>query len=411
VLASGLALGGCVSPRDAAVAASKVVPPANPVAIAKMVQGVIAAKDPNGTEQAIQLLREAVALDPYLWEARYDLGVVLSRAGDLAGAEDALATAAKSDEGAEEVALALAEVRQRRGEHKAAADGLGDFVEAHPQALAARTLYVACLRDAGQIDKAIREAREVLVHKPGDASALAELALSHLAKGERDEASLLAKQALDSDAHSAVAERATGMIALSRGDDATAFLSFSKATQADPKDTTARLNMGSVLLRAGAYAKAAEQFRAILQVLPDDSDAILGLACALKGEGAQAKDGAPKVQEARTLLEKLLTRSPHNVGALFNLGVLYADVLKRPDDARSLFQRFLSDAPTDHPARAEASRYIASLGTSTPASGGPGGLAPANGPPPVGAPQGSASPAPPAAAPAGPPPPPAGGKS
>jgi protein O-GlcNAc transferase len=354
----------CGHGRPAQTAVSNVAPPANPIAVAKMVQGVVLAKDPNGTEQAIQLLREAVALDSYLWEARYDLGVVLARAGDLAGAEEALATAAKSEDGAEEVALALAEVRQRRGEHKAAAEGLGAFVESHPAAIAPRTLYVACLRDSGQVDKAIAEAREVLVHKPGDATALAELALCHLAKGERDEASLLAKQALDSDAHSAVAERATGMIALARGDDASAFLAFSKATQADPRDTTARLNMGAVLLRAGAYGKAAEQFRSILQVLPDDNDATLGLAAALKGEGVQAKDGAPKVQEAKNLLEKLLARSPHNVGALFNLGVLYADVLKRPADAAPLFQRFLSDAPNDHPARAEATRYASSLAAS-----------------------------------------------
>jgi Flp pilus assembly protein TadD len=361
---------GCGHTHGAVVAASNVIPPANPIAVAKMVQGVVAAKDPNGTEQAIQLLREAVALDSYLWEARYDLGVVLARAGDLAGAETALATAAKAAEGAEEVALALAEVRQRREEHKAAADGLGDFVEAHPAALAARTLYVACLRDSGQVDKAILQAREVLVRKPGDASALAELALCHLSKGERDEASLLAKQALESDPHSAVAQRATGMIALSRGDDATAFLAFVKATQADPKDTTARLNMGSVLLRAGAYGKAAEQFRAILQVLPDDNDATLGLAAALKGEGAQSKDAA-KLEEARVLLEKLLARSPHNVGALFNLGVLYADVLKRPADARPLFGRFLADAPSNHPARADATRYMTTLAATLAATAPP----------------------------------------
>jgi tetratricopeptide (TPR) repeat protein len=388
---SALLVAACGHGNAAVATASKVAPPANPVAVAKMVQGVVAAKDPNGTEQAIQLLREAVALDSYLWEARYDLGVVLARAGDLAGAEAALATAAKADDGAEDVAIALAEVRQRREEHKAAADGLGDFVETHPSALTARTLYVACLRDSGQVDKAILQAREVLVRKPGDASALAELALCHLSKGERDEASLLAKQALDSDAHSAVAERATGMIALSRGDDATAFLAFVKATQADPKDTTARLNMGSVLLRAGAYAKAAEQFRAILQVLPDDNDATLGLAAALKGEGAQAKDGAPKVQEARALLEKLLVRSPHNVGALFNLGVLYADVLKRPADARPFFERFLEDAPSDHPARAEATRYVSSIAASAPPPAAPApspGAAPPAGLAPRGAPGG-----------------------
>ena len=52
-------------------------------------------------------------------------------------------------------------------------------------------------------------------------------------------------------------------------------------------------------------------------------------------------------------------RVPHNVGALFNLGVIYTDFLKRPDDGRPLFKRFLTDAPGDHPSRSEAERYLA----------------------------------------------------
>jgi Flp pilus assembly protein TadD len=180
-------------------ATAGVVAPVSPIAVARMVQGVVASKEPDEIAHALLLLREAIALDPSLWEARYDLGVVLASTGDLAAAESTLSTAVKTAPDAEKVALALAGVRQRRGEHDAAAEGLGAFVEGHPSALAARTLYVACLRDAGKVDKAILEARDVLSRKPGDASALAELALCHLAKGERDEASLLARQAIESD--------------------------------------------------------------------------------------------------------------------------------------------------------------------------------------------------------------------
>ena len=129
-------------------------------------------------------------------------------------------------------------------------------MQTHPNALDARTLYVASLRESGQIDKAIAEAREVLVRKPADATALAELALSRLTKGEKVAAALLAKQALDSNPNSAVAHRATGLLDLANGDDAEAFAEFRKASQADPHDTTSRLNMGVVLLKAGAYAKA-----------------------------------------------------------------------------------------------------------------------------------------------------------
>ena len=361
------------------VVVSKVLPPANPQAVVKMVQGVTLAKDPQSRERAVALLREAIAIDPNLWEARYDLGVLLAGAGDLSGGEDALAGAARTNPDAQDVALALAEVRQRRGENRAAAEAMGAFVDAHPSATDVRTLYVASLRDTGQVEKAISQAREVLVRKPGDSSALAELALCHLARGEKETASLLAKQALDSNPHSAVADRATGLIALAGGDDATAFLAFVKATQEDPHDTTARLNIGSVLLRAGAYAKAAEQFRAILQVSSEDNDAALGLAATLRGEG-----GPVKIEEARQLLEKILERNPHSMGALFNLGVLYADVLKRTSEANALFRRFLAEAPSDHPSRAEAERYLATMeipgaaGTPTPpAKGGPPPAAPA----------------------------------
>jgi len=339
------------------------LPPANPVAVAKMVQGVQAAKD-GGRDRAIALLREAIAIDGNLWEARYDLGVVLASAGDLAGAEDQLSTAAKLAPDDQGIAQALAETRRRRGEQKAAAEGLSDFVQAHPNAVDARVLYVAALRESGQIDKAIAEAREVLVRKPSDATALAELALSHLAKGEKEAAALLAKQALDSSPNSAVAHRATGLLDLANGDDAEAFAEFRKASQADPKDTTSRLNMGVVLLKAGAFAKAEEQYRQILTVNADDAEAQVGLAAALRGE-ADAQH-PQKLDEARALLEKVLAADSHNTSAEFNLGVLYADFLKRPVDAAPLFKRFLSDAPGDHPLRPDADKYISAASATAP---------------------------------------------
>src|SRR6185312_9490730 len=148
-------------------------------------------------------------------------------------------------------------------------------------------------------------------------------------------------------------------IQLQNGDDALAFQSFLKASQEDPRDTTARLNMGGVLLHAGAYARAEEQYRATLQVSPDDLEAQIGLAAALRGEADQ-KSGS-KLEEARTILSKVLERDPHNIAALFNVGVLYADFLKRPNEAAPLFRRFLSEAPSDHPSRAEAEKFLAGV--------------------------------------------------
>ena len=361
-----LALGAtaCGGKKEANSPTTAIDRPANPQAVAMMARAAVLAKDPGSRGQAIELLVKAVETDPQLWEARFDLGVVRASAGDLAGAEPDLAKAEGMAPEEEDVAVALAEVRRRRGENKAAAEGLSRFVQAHPTALDARALFATSLRDAGQYDKAILEGREVLLRRPGDAAALADLALSYLAKGQRDTASLLAKQALTANPKSAAGARATGLIALAAGDDAVAFAAFSKATDADRTDTTAQLDMGIVLLRAGAYAKAAEHFRAVLAVVPDDTNAQVGLAAALRGQG-DAKN--PQMyEEARQILEKVLARDPHAVSALYNLGVLYADFLKKPEQAHALFQRFLDDAPADHPARGEATRYLASTKNGAP---------------------------------------------
>jgi tetratricopeptide (TPR) repeat protein len=360
-----LSLSACGGHRAAGAKGAQTValPPANPAAVAKMVQGVQAAKG-NQREIAVTDLREAISIDGNLWEARFDLGVVLAGSGDLGGAEEQLAAAARLAPDSQEVASALAEVRRRRGEHKQAAEGLADFVHDHPNAVEARTFYVAALRESGQIDKAIAEAKEVLVRKPADANALAELALAHLSKGDKEAAALLAKQALDSNPTSAVAHRATGLIDLSNGDDAEAFAEFRKAAQADPHDTTSRVNMGVVLLKAGAYVKAEEQNREILKVSPDDLEAQVGLAAAVRGE-ADAQH-PQKLEEARGLLEKALATSPHDTSAEFNLGVLYADFLKRPADGAPLFKRFLSDASGDNPLRPEAEKYISAAAAVAP---------------------------------------------
>jgi tetratricopeptide (TPR) repeat protein len=341
-------------------AAPRVSAPASPQAAAKMISGAELAKSPGGRDRAIVLMREAIAIDPTLWEAHYDLGILLAQTGDLAGAEPPLERAAKLAPDAEEIATALGQVRRRRGEQRKAADGLQLFVEQHPDAKAARSLYVVALRDSGQIDASIAQARESLRRKAGDATALSDMALAELAKGERDSAELLVKEALANNKDNAVAHRTAGLVALARGDDAAAFSSFAKASQLDPKDTTARLNMATVLLRAGIYSKAEDQFRTVLRESKDDADAEVGLAVALRGQGE--KDRGAKFREAQKILEAVLARDPHNVDAEFNLAVLFSDFLKKPAEAKPLFQRFLVDAPADHPARVEADRQIKVIG-------------------------------------------------
>ncbi len=79
LLIAALALAACGGSKQKTgpVVAAQGLPPANPIAVQRMVEGATAAKDPRMQTRAIALLREAIAVDPNLWEARFDLGVVL----------------------------------------------------------------------------------------------------------------------------------------------------------------------------------------------------------------------------------------------------------------------------------------------------------------------------------------------
>lgn len=315
-----------------------------------------AVQSPNERQKAIKLLREAVKIDPNLWEARYDLGVLLAQTGDLADAEVELSKASTLAPNAEDVVVALAEVRRRLDDPKGAVAVLEPFVKSFPKAVAARIELVSALREAGEVEAAIRHAREVLVRRSNDPNALAELAMSHLERGEVDTAELLVKEAEKAAPNNAIVVRTAGLVSLKRGDDAIAFRRFAKASELDPKDTTARLNTGTVLLQAGIYDKAVAEFRGVIAVTPDDAAAGIGLAAALRGTGSRDKQGP--YLEAEKILKGVLEREPKNIAALFNLGVLYADFLKRAADAKPQLTKFLSLAPKAHPARAEAEKIL-----------------------------------------------------
>jgi tetratricopeptide (TPR) repeat protein len=341
---------------SAVVQQAPQVAPARKEAIGKMMRAVDTAARAKGQPEAIDLLKQAVAEDPGLWEARYDLGVLLAREGQLGPARLELERARDLAPNAEDVVAALGEVLRRSEELGSAVDVLSHFVASYPDATQARRVLVVVLRESGKRDDALAQARELLKRQPGDPAALAELSLTHLEQGQVDVAELLIEEALKAEPHSAVVERAAGLIALERGEDAIAFGHFSKATELDPNDTAAGLNTATVLLRAGVYDRAEKHFRAVLAVQPESVEAKLGLAAALRGQGTRNDQGPYRAAES--LLKEILASTPGDWAAAHNLAVLYAESMNRPEDATAEYSRFLSNAPAEHPARAKAKKWV-----------------------------------------------------
>lgn len=332
------------------------VPDARKAALGKMVRAVEQSHTGTPSDAALELLTHALEEDPDLWEARYDLGVLLARRGDLKRARQELERAHALAPNAEDVVVALGEVLRRSDDHAEAARVLTQFVARFAGAARARRVLVMVLRESRQLDQALIQARASLAQSPGDPAALAELALTHLELGQVEVAELLIVRALESGPRAAVVERAAGLIALARGEDALAFSHFARATELDPADTAAGLNTATVLLEAGIYDRAEKHFRAVLAVEPDSIAARLGLAAALRGQGN--RDHPAPFQEAEALLREVLQQTPQDWAAVHNLAVLYSESMDRPSDATSLFSQFLSLAPAEHPARARAQKWV-----------------------------------------------------
>lgn len=342
---------GCGGAAPATVQ-SREVPPADPKAAKKYLEGARLLTRPgnNRDRRAMELFREAIAIDPYLWEAHYNWGVLLRRRGELREALAHFKAAHDTQPAADEPTLALAEAQYTLGEREQATDLLEVYLEAHPDSPLVRVALTSMLRERGMFDDALKQAREALVRNAQDTQALAEVGRIYRTQGDLDVAELVLKKAVDLDATSAPLQNDLGLVALARGDTQLAFSYFARATELDATFTPSRMNRASVLLNAGDYTAAGTEYQSVLASKPEDADARVGLGVALRGQGEPRK--------AKKEYEHVLEATPNHPAANLNLAILYAEFLDQRTEARPYFARFLEVATDDDPQRELAERYL-----------------------------------------------------
>ncbi len=337
--------------------ATAELPPVNPMAVREFVAGVRAMSSPSPASQetARKRFEAALAIDPNLWEAHYDLGIVHRRAMRLDAAVASFGAAARIAPHEEGPALGLAEAHFAAGRPADAAEALRGIVDRGTGSVDARLSLATIYRVAESYDRALEQAREVLVRDPGHVGALVEVGRIYRARGQYDVATLVFQKALAIVGHADPSRRAVvlneqGILELERGDTQAAFQAFGEATAADARFTPARRNQGAVLLRAGDYQAAAAEYEAVLAVDEGDVDARVAYGVALRGMGEHRR--------AEREYARALEAQPNHLGALFDLAVLRAAFLDQRREARAMFRRFLEIAPPRHPRRAMAERFI-----------------------------------------------------
>jgi tetratricopeptide (TPR) repeat protein len=271
---------------------------------------LMAAAGAENQARAIAGFEAALRADPGLWEAHYNLGVLLRRRGELRPALPHLQRAHELQPAAGEPLIALAEAQYALGQREDAADLLSEYIHDHPEANQVRVALTAVLRERGAYDAALASARQVLVRDPAHVPALLEIGRVYKVKGAFDVAEVVFQKALTLDSHSAPAHNDLGLLALARGDTQRAFDEFEKATSSDARFVPARLNRASVLLRAGDYAAAKREYVQVLEVAADSVDAHVALGVCLRGLNKPA--------EAELEYQKALAAAPNHAAALFN---------------------------------------------------------------------------------------------
>lgn len=227
--------------------------------------------------RALDVLRNAIRIDPMLPEAHSNLASALARTGDAGGA----------------VAAAREAIRIQP-DHEAANNNLANLLAAQ-----------------GLADEAARHYRRVLDLNPDHAEA--HYNYGGLLAGQQKfrEAERHMREAVRLSPELAGAHNNLGNLLAMRGEIEEAVVQFRAALRVDPNSAEAHFNLGTALGTKKQHQEAAEHFAAALRLNPQYQEARLNLGFALAGQGDVAGARQQFEQVAQSGNERLREAASH----------------------------------------------------------------------------------------------------
>jgi len=360
------ACGGGTKQKTVATArtASNKRDPINPKA-AREFEGAMRALrvgGPEAKDTAKVRLKAALDVDPTLWEAWHDVGVIAFREGDDDVAIDAFNHALKLKPGHIPIVLARAEANRRAGRKK---DARADYETAiktteedDPNRKDAAARLASLLRDAGDFDDAVEVLRNTVRVSGINAKIYTELGHIYIAQKRFELAQLVLVKATEIDAKDPAIYNAFAVLALRQGKAQEAFERFDQAVSLDPSYIDARFNKAAVLLDAGDYPRAKTELTTIVEKRPDDYAAQVSLGVAQRG----VKD----FPAAKATWERVIKEAPRRgnprADAMFDVAILALDYMNDAAGGKAALERYLQEAPVGHAKRQAAEEKRKELG-------------------------------------------------
>lgn len=330
--------------------------PVKPAALKEFESAMRASRlgGPEANHTARVRLRAALKIDPNIWEAWHDLGVIAWREGEDDEAIESFTKALAQNKGHTSTLLARAEAYRRSGKKKEArADyetALKGMEEDDPNRPDASARLASLLRDAGDYDQAVEILRETVRVQGASSRIYAELGQIYVAQKRLELAQLVLAKALELDNKDPAVYNALALLAQRQGKAQEAFERFDQAVALDAKYLDARFNKANVLLDAGDYARAKAELNAIIERKSDDYAAWVSLGVAHRG--------LKEFPEARKAWDRVIKEAPKRsaprADAMWNLAILKLDFVEDPAGGKKELERYLQEAPTSHAKRQDA---------------------------------------------------------
>lgn len=294
------------------------------------------ALEKNDLRAAQIQLRNAVRQDPNNLEARYDLGIVNLRLGDIPSAEKDLQQALQSGFNVEKVLpdYATTLLLQRKFD-KVLSDLKPDPGQSPAMRARIHALRGAAHLGLNQVPDGERELKESLAIQP---TVDAHLALSRLAaaRRDRDEAIAQATRAIEIDAKSADAHVVRGEQRRAKNDAAGARADLDKAVELSPRHVGALLARADLAVAQSRFDDVSADAEAILQIAPRSPHAqyFRALVLATKGE----------TQRAAEIMQGIQAFAQTYLPALYLSGALNFN-LNRPQQAETELSQVIAARP------------------------------------------------------------------
>lgn len=330
--------------------------PVNPKAMKAFESAMRATRlgGPEANDTAKGRLKDALEIDPKLWEAWHNLGVIAYKDGEDDTAIDAFTRALAINSNHTPTLLGRAEANRRAGKKKdARADyeaALRNTEEDDPSRRDSAARLASLLRDFGDFDDAVAVLRDTVRLSGINAKIYTELGLIYIQQKKPDLAQLVLVKALELDAKDPAVYNALALLAMKQGKAQEAFLRFEQAGALDENYIDARFNKASVLLDAGDYARAKTELMAIVQKAPDDHAAQVALGVAYRG----TKDFKDAQKTWDKVIKEAPKRSSVRADALYNVAILKLDFTRDAAGGKADLERYLQEAPSGHAKRAAA---------------------------------------------------------